>query len=147
LKQKSLSSGDVDDKDWRQMLAYSAAVFQNCGNYKSFGDTKFVPELAPSKFFSIVHQSKGYQSHGLIIDMLLSLIEVEVFTESEPYHHIGFKDSNGCTSYYSGDMTEKEAKTIDDFCKKEKISPLNTRLFKINDTVNLTHLLIIVLGI
>jgi len=39
------------------MLAYSAAVFQNCGNYKSFGDSKFVPELSQDSFKKIIQSS------------------------------------------------------------------------------------------
>jgi len=46
LKASSLQGG-VSEEEWTQMLAYSAAVFQNCGNYLSFGDTKFVPQLNP----------------------------------------------------------------------------------------------------
>jgi dipeptidyl-peptidase-3 len=49
LKQRVFSAG-LTESEWAQMLAYSAAVFQNCGNYKSFGDTKFVPELSPDAF-------------------------------------------------------------------------------------------------
>lgn len=44
LKGKALAAG-LNDTQWKQLLAYSAAVFNNCGNFKSFGDTKFVPEL------------------------------------------------------------------------------------------------------
>jgi dipeptidyl-peptidase-3 len=42
------------------MLAYSSSVFDNCGNYKSFGDTKFVPQLDSEKFRSVVKASDGY---------------------------------------------------------------------------------------
>jgi len=38
-------------------LAYSAAVFQNCGNYKAFGDTKFVPELPQEEFHKVISQA------------------------------------------------------------------------------------------
>ena len=63
-----------------------------------------------------------------------------MYTESEPYYQIGFPDEKGQTSYYSSNVTSVEAKKIDDFCQAKKISPLNTRLFKYGDTVNLVNL-------
>jgi dipeptidyl-peptidase-3 len=50
------------------MMAYSAAVFQNCGNYKSFGDTKFVPELESEKFRKIIEASESYKTHPEVIN-------------------------------------------------------------------------------
>lgn len=117
------------------MLAYSAAVFDNHGNFKSFGDTKFVPEIEPSKFKKIVEASENYQNHQEVIEKILGLVEKEIYTESEPYHHIAFPDDNGQTSYYSSNVTSTDAKKIDEFCQHEKISPLNTRLFKIKENV------------
>jgi len=57
-------------------------------------------------------------------------IKHEVYSEADPHQHIGFPDKNGVTSYYSSNITSTDAEFIDAFCQKEKISPLNTRLFK-----------------
>ena len=94
LKQKVLEN-DVSENEWKQMLAYSAAVFDNHGNYKSFGDTKFVPELEREKFKKFIEASESYKTHQKVIDNILYLIEKEVFTETEPYYQIGFPDNNG----------------------------------------------------
>lgn len=133
LKGKVLGSG-VQELKWRQMLAYSAAVFQNCGNYKSFGDTKFVPELEPESFKQIVRSSENYEIHKDVMDSILERIEREIYTEEEPFARIGFRDENsGTTSYYSSGVTKADAELIDGWCQELKISPLNTRLFKISD--------------
>lgn len=44
LKQQSLSAG-VSEDEYKMLLAYAAGVYSNMGNYRSFGDTKFIPEL------------------------------------------------------------------------------------------------------
>jgi dipeptidyl-peptidase-3 len=44
-------------------MAYSAAVFQNNGNYKSFGDSKFVPELPREDFREFIGKTEAYKSH------------------------------------------------------------------------------------
>lgn len=38
----------------QNFLIYAAAFYGNLGNYKSFGDTKFVPDL-PKVFLFFVH--------------------------------------------------------------------------------------------
>lgn len=134
LKARSAEVG-VSDEEWRQMLAYSAAVFQNCGNYKSFGDTKFVPELGPDSFKKIVRSSENYEAHKEVLETILEKIELEVYTEDEPYSRIGFRDeNNGTTSYYSSNVTKADAKMVDEWCQEIGVSPLNTRLFKLSET-------------
>ena len=53
-KDKARARGKVTEEEFKQFKIYAAAVFQNCGNFKSFGDTKFVPELHPHKFRTLV---------------------------------------------------------------------------------------------
>lgn len=60
LKEAALKNAQINDEEWRMLLAYSAAVFQNCGNYKAFGDTKFVPEIESEKFHAIVKSADAY---------------------------------------------------------------------------------------
>jgi dipeptidyl-peptidase-3 len=114
-------------------MAYSAAVFQNCGNYKAFGDTKFVPEIPPEDFRSFIQQTEAYKRHQEVVEVIWKLIEREVYTESDPYRILGFKDNNGTTSYYSANVTSADAKKVDEFCQEKKISPLNTRLVKLQE--------------
>lgn len=121
----------ISENEWNQMLAYSAAVFQNCGNYLSFGDTKFVPQLPQESFLKIVKASSGYAQNQSELDNILDKIMREVYTEAEPFSRIGFRDeNNGTTSYYSSNVTKADAKFIDEWCQELDISPLNTRLFK-----------------
>ena len=109
-------------------------MFENCGNYKSFGDTKFVPEVPAEDLSSVLKKAECYKSHKDIVDSIWERIEKEIYTEEDPFRIIGFRDNNGTTSYYSANITSEEAKKVDEFCQSIKLSPLNTRLFKISDT-------------
>ena len=62
LKEQSIAAG-VTEEQWAQFITYSAAVFNNCGNFKSFGDTKFVPELDNAAFKKIFESSSAFQTH------------------------------------------------------------------------------------
>ena len=59
--------------------------------------------------------------------------EREIYLEEEPLKHIAFPDKNGQTSYYSSNCTSADATFIGNFCQDNKISELNTRLFKSQD--------------
>jgi len=116
------------------MLAYSAGFFTNYGNFHSFGDSKFVPELSPEDFKTIARTSESYSMHKEVMDMILEKTERELYTEDEPFKMLGFRDENkGTTSYYSSNISKDEAKMVDEWCQTLKISPLNTRLLKLKD--------------
>jgi dipeptidyl-peptidase-3 len=132
FKKVCLDSG-VELEDWEKLTAYSAAFYQNCSNFRSFGDTKFVPEFGPAKFKQMMELSPAYSAHKDLFDSIFSKVEKEMFTEAVPFESIGFSDKNGVTGYYSGNVTETEAKMVDEFCIGKNISPLNTRLFKRGD--------------
>ena len=66
-------------------MAYSAAVFNNCGNFRSFGDTKFVPELENAVFRKIFESSSAFQTHQGVIEDIWGRIEREVYTEEDPH--------------------------------------------------------------
>ena len=98
------------------MLVYCASVFQNCGNFMSFGDTKFVPECSPEKFMTIIRASIAYTTHKDVIDNILTRTEREIFLEADGMNHIAFPDNNGVTSYYSSNCKSTDATFIDEFC-------------------------------
>lgn len=131
-KSKALEAG-LSEETWTQFMAYSAAVFNNCGNFRSFGDTKFVPELSAEDFKRLIESCEAYATHKDVIDTIWERISFEVYTEAQPFKHIGFPDNNGVTSYYTANVKSEDATFIDQFCQAEKISPLNTRLFKSED--------------
>lgn len=118
---------------YEQLLAYAGTVFQNCGNFLSFGDTKFVPELPAEDFLHILRQSECYKTHAPVVEDIWPKIEKEVYCSEDPFRQLGFRDNNGTTSYYSGDLTSTDAKRVDDLLTTLGISPLNTRLFKLGE--------------
>lgn len=85
-----------------------------------------MPQISPQVFRSVIDKNP------LLAD-IWSSIEREVYFEENPLGRIGFRDENGQTSYYTANVTSKDAKFVDDFCQSKNISPLNTRLFKNDD--------------
>eukprot|EP00826_Nyctotherus_ovalis_P055150 TRINITY_DN7308_c0_g1_i4.p1 TRINITY_DN7308_c0_g1~~TRINITY_DN7308_c0_g1_i4.p1 ORF type:complete len:283 (-),score=71.58 TRINITY_DN7308_c0_g1_i4:1161-2009(-) len=133
LKKKALSQG-LSETEWSQLVVYSAATLQNIGNYKSFGDKKFIPELSPDKFLAVVKASEAYKKYQGPINDIWKAIEPVLYRVGAPFNVLGFSNENGLTTYYSAKVAKWEAAKLKEFQEETKISPLNTRLIKLNDT-------------
>lgn len=132
LKAAVISSG-VSEEDYQKILAFSAGVFQNCGNYKSFGDTKFVPDVTEKTFEKFVQSSKVYEIHKALIDDIWLAIRQHVFDYSGLRKKLGFPGNDGYSGYYSSNLQKIEAKKIEELLKILNLSELNTRVVKLAD--------------
>ena len=60
LEESAIQSG-VSKDEYRKFLAYVAGFYANLGNYYSFGDLKFAPELDRETFSKILKSNPLYQ--------------------------------------------------------------------------------------
>lgn len=88
FKKRVLENG-LTEQEFKKFLVYVAAVFTNCGNYKSFGDTKFVPDLSEETFEKLIKLSKAYEINMEIIDEIWKSIKTHVFRYDGLYKKIG----------------------------------------------------------
>lgn len=97
------------------------------GNYKSFGDSKFVPRIEPSKVKALASSSpKALQSYEKTSGAIFA-------TKDAAGMHLGYPDAGHVSTYYPGslDITQEEISTISEFLVEEKkLLPENTRLRK-----------------
>ncbi len=59
LRERAISK--VSEEDFNHFMVYCAGFFANMGNYKSFGDSKFVPGLPAEELEKIFRVSEGYK--------------------------------------------------------------------------------------
>jgi dipeptidyl-peptidase-3 len=76
---EAVLKGGVQEQHYNNFLVYSAAFFNNCGNYKSFGGTKFIPDIEEPVFFKIISLSSNYQQFREIIDKIWDTIRPLIF--------------------------------------------------------------------
>lgn len=115
-----LVSESVSKDDVRSFLEYSSQFLSNLGNFKSFGDAKFVPRLEQAKFAAIAATANQTASFDKVADAIYSTDKTL----------LGFLDKGHVTAYYGGDITEDEITKINDFCASKTIYPENTRVWK-----------------
>lgn len=113
----------------RFFLEYAAQFLGNCGSYKGFGDSKFVPRIpadALETLASVTPETKAAlekanRSGGGIYE-----------TATTGLMHLGYPEEGHLTTYYpdSPTITNEEISLIASFLENKKLLPENTRLRK-----------------
>lgn len=67
-------------------------MFANSGNYKGFGDTKFVPNLSKEAFEKVVKASKAYESDNTHMTKLWQNTEKAIYSLTPRLTSLGLAD-------------------------------------------------------
>ncbi|KAG9240713.1 putative dipeptidyl peptidase 3 [Calycina marina] len=116
----------IRDEDLKHFLEYSAQFLGNCGNYKGFGDSKFVPRCEEKAFAALAATSPEVES-------LYKATNGAIFSSNNNgLMHLGHLDENHVTTYYpdSEPITQAEISAISDWMREKGLLPENTRLRK-----------------
>lgn len=103
----------------------------NSGNYKSFGDSKFIPRCGEDVFKALAATSPKAEEHFKATN---GAIHKE---DDQALMHLGFPDQGHMTTYYpdSPDITKAEIDAISAWSEKKGLLPENNRLRKTKDGV------------
>uniref|UniRef100_A0A2K6GMN5 Dipeptidyl peptidase 3 n=1 Tax=Propithecus coquereli TaxID=379532 RepID=A0A2K6GMN5_PROCO len=137
LRQHALAEG-LTEEEYQAFLVYAAGVYSNMGNYKSFGDTKFVPNLPKEKLERVILGSEAAQRHPEKVRGLWQACGELMFSLEPRLRHLGL-GKEGITTYFSGNCTMEDAKLAQDFLDSQNLSAYNTRLFKEVDREGKAH--------
>ncbi|SCV74412.1 BQ2448_6844 [Microbotryum intermedium] len=128
MKDKS----QVGDKDWEDVLAYSAQVLSNLAHFKSFGGTKFVPRVNVEAFEKVVSAAERKDD----VRALWEKTKEEIYALSPVSQLVIGKPSAGhLSNYYPSDPapSDEQVDEVQNLCDQKGISTLNTRLIKVSD--------------
>ncbi|XP_053603140.1 dipeptidyl peptidase 3 isoform X2 [Plodia interpunctella] len=128
LKAASLKAGVTED-DFQAFLVYAGGLFANSGNYKGFGDTKFIPNLSENAFDTIVRASKAYENDTTHITKLWQNTKNAIFSIELRLTSLGLADK-GVTTYFSSNCTEADSNLVNDWMKTKRIEAYICRTFK-----------------
>lgn len=71
-------------------IVYTAGIFANCGNYKGFGDSKFIPDLTEDKFEEIIKVSDAYKKKSVAIQTAWKACKQAIYSLKENEKNLGF---------------------------------------------------------
>ena len=78
LQQSGLTQQEISS-----YLVYCSGFYGNMGNYKGFGDSKFVPNMEEERMELLVKASKAYETSSDVMEKLLKSVEVPMFSLSD----------------------------------------------------------------
>ncbi|KAF9879992.1 dipeptidyl peptidase [Colletotrichum karsti] len=116
----------VDETQLTHFLEYSAQFLGNNGNYKSFGDSKFIPRADEETFAALAATSPE-------AERFYKATNGGIFSAEKPgLMHLGFPDKGHLTTYYpdSPHITQAEIDAVSAWMEKKGLLPENTRLRK-----------------
>ncbi|KAL2816147.1 peptidase family M49-domain-containing protein [Aspergillus granulosus] len=123
------SKTNVSEENLRFFLEYAAQFLGNCGNYKGFGDSKFIPRLPVEALEALASATpetkaafeKANSTGGGIYE-----------TSEQSLMHLGYPEAGHMTTYYpdSPSITKDEITAIGDFFEQKGMPLENTRLRK-----------------
>ena len=93
-------------------MAFFSGVLQNCGNYRSFGDNKFVPEVSGECLEKVLKGVSVSEEEKARIDEILKTILPLLYKTDDPFNLMNFRDKKGTTAYYSANVTSQDAETL-----------------------------------
>uniref|UniRef100_A0A914VSE5 Dipeptidyl peptidase 3 n=1 Tax=Plectus sambesii TaxID=2011161 RepID=A0A914VSE5_9BILA len=128
LKKKAIEECKWKEDDFTALLVYAAGFFANSGNYKGFGDTKFVPNLDAAALGCLVEKSAAAEKDKSLIELFNSTKE-RMFSLNPNELNLALAPT-GVTTYHSSSVTKSDSDLIDRFMKAKNLEGWNTRLFK-----------------
>eukprot|EP00756_Hemistasia_phaeocysticola_P032925 Hpha_TRINITY_DN16436_c0_g9::TRINITY_DN16436_c0_g9_i1::g.164106::m.164106/K01277/DPP3; dipeptidyl-peptidase III len=112
--------------DLEHLLGYAAQVYGNMGNFKNFGDKKFIPSIGEEAF--------GRVCSELGLGAQWKKIAKQVYALDKRSRQLGM-GSGGVSTYYSSNIKKEDVELVGRWMASKDLSPYNTRLFKMSDGV------------
>ncbi|KAM9331828.1 dipeptidyl peptidase 3-like [Pholidichthys leucotaenia] len=128
LEEVATAAG-FNSEEFQAFLVYAAGLYANMGNYKSFGDTKFIPNVPKDKLKSLVWASQAFKEQPAEMEALWDSCSCPLYSLEDKQKQLGLGDK-GITTYFSGNCCLEDAELAQKFLDSKKLSAYNTRLFK-----------------
>ena len=120
----------LSDDEIEQAMIYAAAFYGNVGNYKSFGDTKFVPALPAERLHVLMTAGAADAAK---VATLWSTCAPRMYSLPPRQRQLGLGAANGVSTYFSANAEAADADVAGKFLESLNLSPYNTRLMKAAD--------------
>jgi dipeptidyl-peptidase III len=125
------AKAEVSETDLNHFLEYAVMFLGNNGNYKSFGDSKFIPRCKESDFAALAATDAVAERH-------YKATNGAIFSTDKPgLLHLGYTEDGHMTTYYpeTPDITKDEISAASAWMEQQGLLPENTRLRKVEGGV------------
>lgn len=124
----------IDSKIVKSYLEYSSQILANLGNYKSFGDSKFIPRISIDEFQLLINSINNPE-----ISKSFESIKNSIYSLDDKISMLGSPEDGHISGYYLNLVTKIEGEAIDSALAKHGIMPENIRVSKIDNLNFVVH--------
>ena len=78
LREAALAAG-VTEQEVTAYFVFCSGFLSNMGNYKGFGDSKFVPNLAVEKLEMLVKASQAFKAEPAVVGELWEAVKAPLY--------------------------------------------------------------------
>jgi len=129
LKNAAKNEGSLNDQEIGAYYVYCAAFYANMGNYKGFGDSKFVPNLPVEKLGALVTASRAFKDNSATVGDLWNKVKGEMYSLTDKEKQLGLGDK-GITKYFTSNCTMEDSDIVNRFMKSKNLEGYINRLIK-----------------
>jgi len=116
LKTAALNVG-LTEQEVTAYLVYNSGIYGNMGNYKGFGDSKFVPNLDKDRMELLMKSSQAYQDDPEEMEKLWSIVKEPMYSLTDQKKQLGLGEK-GITKYFTPNCNQTDSELVNRFMKK-----------------------------
>lgn len=132
--EKFFNSKSINPAAVKAYLEYASQVLANLGNYKSFGDSKFIPRISAEDFQALVDSLKDEA-----ISKSFAAVKKSIYSLDDKIAMLGSPEDGHVSGYYLNVVSKIEGEAVDAALAKHGIMPENIRVSKTDDTHFVVH--------
>ena len=128
MKKAALNAG-LTEQEVTAYLVYNSGIYGNMGNYKGFGDCKFVPNLEKYRMELLMRSSQAYQDNPREMEKLWSMVKEPMYSLTDQQKQLGL-GQKGITKYFTPNCDMTDSELVNRFMKTKNLEGYITRVIK-----------------
>jgi len=127
-----LQQSGLTEQEVTAYLVYCSGFYGNMGNYKGFGDSKFVPNMEEERMELLVRASKAYKTSPDAMEKLWQSVKTPMFSLSDREKQLGLGEK-GITKYFTPNCDLEDSQVINKFMKTKNLEGYISRVIKTSE--------------
>ena len=128
LRAAALASG-LNDQQVDAFFVYCSGFLGNMGNYKGFGDSKFVPNLTVEALDTLVKASEAYKADQGVVGGLWEEVKGPMYSLNDQEKQLGL-GKKGITKYFTPNCDLEDSELVNRFFKTKSLEGYINRVVK-----------------
>jgi len=128
LRAACLAAG-LEDREVTAWLVYCSGFLANMGNYKGFGDSKFVPNLPADRLELLLRASKAFREEEAVVGALWEATKGPMYSLTDQQKQLGL-GTKGITKYFTPNCGLEDSELVNRYFKTKSLEGYINRVLK-----------------